>query len=164
MFLHLVTEVNISSSSKTLLFPLEEKKGLLKMHVYSLFCLKYFWNFSPPVQTEVHITSIYNRGHLHPETMKQVAQRLTSPALLISGPAAGLQKKKKAKIYLALSIKPRNILLSFILSLRLYISLSLIKLWSIIKCLTVSFPFSKIWNILAYALSGNFKLPSNLLS
>lgn len=82
---------------KDMTFFIRSNKSLLKMHVYSLFCLKYFWNFSLPVQTEVHITSIYNRGHLHPEIMKQAAQRLTSPALLISGPAAGLQKKKESK-------------------------------------------------------------------
>lgn len=110
---------------------------------------------------EVAITSIHNRGHLHPEIREGVAKGCLSPALLISGPAAGLENKK---MYLALSIKPLNILCSFILSLVLPISLSLIKLWSIIKHPTEPSQFSEVWNILACALLGNFKLPSNLLS
>lgn len=74
------------------------------------------------------------------------------------------KKKKNKKMYFTLRIKPLNILCSFILCLVLSISLSLIKLWSIIKRPTASPQFSEVWNTLSYAFLGNFKLLSSLLS
>lgn len=162
VFLHFVIGVSIRPPSKTWLLYLKVFWKYRFIH-YSVgnTSEKYF----PCVSIEVDVASIHNREHLHPKIMEQVAQRLLFPCTSYQWSCSwSWGKKKGKKIYFTLRIKPLNILFSFILSLVLSISLSLIKLWSIIKLPTVSPQFSEVWNILSYVFLGNFKFLSSLLS
>lgn len=144
----------------------EEKKVLWKCMFNSLFSPKYFW--------KVFSLCSDRRGYnIHPQSRASSfrdngtsSPKVVFPLHFLSVVLQLVLRKKKRnkKNYLALSIKPLNIFCSFILSLVLSISLSLIKLWSIIKRPTAPSRFSEVWNTLPYVLLGNFELPSNLLS
>lgn len=136
------------------------------MHAHSLFCLKCFWKL---------FSLCLHRGgcSIHPQSRASSSKDngTSSPKAVIPLHFLSVvlqlvlrKKKRNKKIYFALRMKPLNILCSFILSLVLSISLSLIKLWSIIKHPTASPQFSEVWNILWYVFWGNFKLLSIFLS
>lgn len=139
----------------------------MKIYGHSLFSLKYSW--------KVFSLCSHRGGYsIHPQSRASSSQdngtRSPKAAIALHFLSVVLQlvlrekKKRNKKICFALRIKLLNILCSFILSLVLSISLSLIKLWSIIKRPTASPQFSEVRNTLSYVFLGNFKLLPSLLS